>query len=205
MKKSLVAASAASLALAAMPALGAFAADQESITDVIQVTISDSCTIGSGTDSTHGTGKVFEKTVTNNSTTEFTAGKEGAGDIKVTCNNNTGWNIVAQGFTNDTPGTTTMISTGGKGGTAIPTGTAHTASDWSFRVVDDTTNPTGATLGASSWTNIPGATPLKVASKAGAVSEGVLHTEYQVYIDATQQADTYTGKVRYTVSAGLGS
>lgn len=56
MKKSIIAAGAASVALAAMPIVGAFAAfSGGDFTDIIQTTVDDSCTFGRGTQAAHAT------------------------------------------------------------------------------------------------------------------------------------------------------
>lgn len=201
MKKSLIAAGAASVALAAMPVLGTFA----DVIDVVQITISSSCSVGSDTSSPAGTGKTMTANMINGDVKEFSnaQGADAAGgDIYVTCNSSSGWNITAVGYSSDTEGTTTMPATTGTG-TAIPTGTDHldgSASQWAFKLVDD---GTGATLVPTNWTAIP-SEATKVASKTGAISAGHIRTAYKVSTSPTQEAATYTGKVKYVVSAGVG-
>ena len=141
----------------------------------------------------------------NGSTHEWLAnGASGqGGKLYVTCNDAGGWNVTAQGFSNDTAGTTTMVA-GGQG-TAINTGTTldGTVSDWAFKVAD---GDTGATIVSaySSYAQVPAAAT-RVAYKSGtAVSEGLIYTGYKVGVSPTQQADTYTGKVKYVVNAGVG-
>ena len=64
MKKSLIATGAAAVALAAMPALGAFA----DVTDTVILTISSSCSVGQTQGSpVSGTGKTMEETAAVNS------------------------------------------------------------------------------------------------------------------------------------------
>ncbi len=202
MKKVLIAgAGVAALGLAAMPMLGAFA----DVIDTVQITISSSCGVNSDTESTPGTGQTFTATMTNSDTHEWAADGTG-GELYVTCNDASGWNVTAQGFSNDTAGTTTMVPTGS--GTAIPTGTTldGTVSAWGFKVAD---GDTGATMVAAysgeNYAQVP-ATATRVAYKSGTpVSQGLIYTGYKVSTSATQQADTYTGKVKYVVSAGVGS
>ena len=55
MKKSLIATGAASLALAAMPVVGAFA----TVTDTVQLTIASSCSVGGAGGSSSSTGKTI--------------------------------------------------------------------------------------------------------------------------------------------------
>ncbi len=200
MKKSLIAgAGVAALAMAAMPILGASA----DVIDTVQITISSSCGVNSDTEATPGTGQTFTANMTNSDTKEWDADGTG-GELYVTCNDASGWNVTAQGYSNDTAGTTTMVPTGS--GTAIPTGTTldGTVSAWAFKVAD---GDTGATIVSnySSYAQVPSAVT-RVAYKSGtAVSEGLIYTGYKVSTSATQQADTYTGKVKYVVSAGVGS
>ena len=212
MKKILIAgAGVAALAVAAMPVLGVFAA--EAVIDTVQITISSSCGITSETaqdaatneHATLAAANSMSANMVNGSTHEWLAnGASGqGGKLYVTCNDASGWNVTAQGFSNDTAGTTTMVATGS--GTAIPTGTTldGTVSDWAFKVAD---TDTGATIVSaySNYAQVP-ANATRVAYKSGtAVSEGLVYTGYKVGVSPTQQADTYTGKVKYVVSAGVG-
>ena len=54
----------------------------------------------------------------------------------------------------------------------------------------------------TSWVAVP-ATSTKAVHKSGTISEGLVYTGYKVHISSTQEADTYTGKVRYTVAPGV--
>ena len=193
MKKSLIATGSATVALAAMPALGAFA----DVTDTVILTISSSCSVGQTTGSpVAGTGKTMEETAAVNSHlyTWDADGSQG-GTLKVTCNDASGWNVKAVGSSTGTPVTSMAAS---NSGTPIVTGTAESGatSNWMFKVAG-----TGTVAGYQSWSAIP-ATATKVATGNTAVSEGAISTGYQVWVSATQQADTYTGKVTYTVAPG---
>lgn len=190
MKKSLIAAGASAVALAAMPVLGAFA----DVTDTVSVTINSSCTIGSTT-ATTGAGASLSDTIANGGTKTWTAGTDG-GTIKVTCNAASGWNIKAVGSGDDATVKTAMNAS--QSGTDIPT-TDSLGSDsgWQFQVTG-----TGAVTTYNSFSEIP-ATATKVAGSSDAVSEGTINTGYTVHVSATQEADTYTGKVTYTVAQGV--
>ncbi len=202
MKKSLIATGAAAVALAAMPALGAFA----DVIDTVEITIAESCTVASDTASTPGAENTMTADMVNNDVKEFT-GTTGAmkgGDIYVTCNSASGWKVTAQGYSGNTAGTTDMVPDNASNtpiATAAEASIVAGTSAWGFKVTDDTTNPTGASITTSAYTAVP-ETATKVASKAGAISQGILHTNYKVSTSATQQADTYTGKVKYVVSQG---
>ena len=196
MKKSLIATGAAAVALAAMPALGAFA----DVTDTVKITIQGSCTVGQTQGSpAQGTGvTVQENNAVNSQKYTWDANGTAGGTLKVSCNDASGWNIKAVGATTGSDNTV-MAPTGS--GTPIVTGTAESGatSNWMFKVAG-----TGALTGYTSWAAIPDtATP--VAKGTTSVSEGAINTGYQVWVSASQEADTYTGKVTYTVSAGANS
>ena len=191
MKKSLIATGAASLALAAMPVLGAFA----DVTDTVQITIKDACSVG-GTTSTTGAGKTFtEADAKNGQTYSWDATSSEGGKLVVSCNDASGWNIKAVGSSEGST-KTSMKPTGS--GTPIATGTATTGatSNWAFKVAG-----ANAVAAYTSFSAIP-ATATKVATSAASASEETYYTGYQVYVSPTQQADTYTGMVTYTVAKG---
>ena len=191
MKKSLIATGAASLALAAMPVLGAFA----DVTDTVVLTIQSSCSVGQ-TSATAGAGKtITESNAVNSHLYTYDADGSAGGTLKVTCNDASGWNVKAVGSSTGS-NKTVMVPTGS--GTAIATGTAESGatSNWMFKV-----SGTGAVSGYTSWSEVP-STATKVATSSTAISEGAINTGYQVWVSATQQADTYTGSVTYTVAQG---
>ncbi len=193
MKKSLIATGAAAVALAAMPALGAFA----DVTDTVILTISSSCSVGQTQGSpVTGTGKTMQETAAVNSHlyTWDADGSQG-GTLKVTCNDASGWNVKAVG--SSTGGTVTSMAASNSGTPIITaTPTSGATSNWMFKVAG-----TGTVAGYQAWSAIPG-TATKVATGSTAVSEGAINTGYQVWVSATQEADTYTGKVTYTVAEG---
>lgn len=191
MKKSLIVTGAASLALAAMPVLGAFA----DVTDTVVLTIQSSCSVGQ-TSATAGAGKtITESNAVNSHLYTYDADGSAGGTLKVTCNDASGWNVKAVGSSTGS-NKTVMVPTGS--GTAIATGTAESGatSNWMFKV-----SGTGAVSGYTSWSEVP-STATKVATSSSAISEGAINTGYQVWVSATQQADTYTGSVTYTVAQG---
>ena len=194
MKKSLIAgAGVAALALAAVPFAGAFAAN--SITDTVIISIQTACNVGSTSSST-GSGTTFgPEEVANGATKTWTAGTDG-GTIVVSCNDASGWNIKAVGSGDDAQDKTVMNAS--STGTDIATGTATSGatSNWAFQVTG-----TNSVSSFNSFSDVP-SSATKVAGNSAAVSEGTLNTGYRVYVSATQQADTYTGKVTYTVSQG---
>ena len=191
MKKSLIATGAASLALAAMPVLGAFA----DVTDTVVLTIQSSCSVGQ-TSSTAGAGKTITETNEVNSH-KYTYDADGTtgGTLKVTCNDASGWNVKAVGSSTGSD-KTVMVPSGS--GTPIATGTAENGatSNWMFKVAG-----TGVTT-YGNWSAIP-SSATKVASSSDAASNEAIDTGYQVWVSATQEADTYTGSVTYTIATGV--
>jgi hypothetical protein len=193
MKKLAILGSTVAVALTAMPALGAFA----DVTDTVTVTINGACSVG-GTTATTGAGVSLSETMTNGTTKVWEADGTAGGKLVVSCNDASGWNIKAVGASTGTS-STSMTPTGS--GTAIATGTATSGatSNWAFKVAG-----TGAVAAYTSFAAVPG-TATKVAGGSTTVSAAQINTGYQVYVSATQQADTYTGKVTYTVATGVGS
>ncbi len=195
MKKSLIAgAGVAALAMAALPFAGVFAAN--SITDTVIVTISSSCQVGSTTSASGSGTQLGPEEVANGATKEWVAGTDG-GTIKVSCNDSTGWNIKAVGVGDDATVKTAMNAAAT--GTDIATGTTFSGatSHWGFKVSGtNTISPYN-----SDYQEVP-STATKVAGNSTMVSEGTINTGYKVFVSATQEADTYTGKVQYTVSTG---
>ena len=190
MKKSIIAAGAASVALAAMPVLGVFAEDDRAATDTINVTVSPSCTFKAGGDnvvySATGTNASGTVNPVNNSSNEH--------EFTVFCNNNGGYNVTAVA-------------------TALNQDPAITAN---FAYVNDTsTSFTGtsgawnATMSSSDLTianQLPdGGTSTKIISHAGASgADGeTFKATYTAYIGTATPAGTYTGTIAYTLAMGV--
>ena len=124
------------------------------------------------------------------------------------CNDASGFAIYAVGFSGDEYGVTNMIGT--NTGTTIPTGTATSGanSQWAMKLtkVTDTSvayNPANMTItnGYDSYSAVPNDYD-KVATFSSATDQTLgakLTTTYAAYISNTQPADTYTGKVKYTL------
>ena len=126
----------------------------------------------------------------------------GKTDIKALCNDYNGFSIYAIGYSNNTSGTpsegnNTMI--GQTTGSTIATGTNDSGdtSNWAMKI----TPATGVTIqnGYDSFKAVPG-TPAVIAEGTGSVSDAFTMT-YQVWISATQEADSYTGRVTYTLTS----
>ena len=174
----------ASAALAAMPAVGVFAATGTEVTDTVQVTIDSSCLITSTNLS-----NTYSDTMTNGQLkSDF-----GSTTMSISCNDAAGWHVTAVGSGADATDKTAMNATGT--GTDIATGTATSGatSNWAMKVTG------GTASGFTNFTAVPG-NATNVASSSVSTSQSEIVTTYQVFISATQQADTYTGQVTYTLS-----
>lgn len=191
MKKSLIATGAAAVALAAMPVLGAFA----DVTDTVRITIDGACSVGGSTSTPTSGGVTLTETMTNGSLKTWDADGTNGGKLIVSCNNASGWNVKAVGASTGGDNTVMVQSASG---TPIATGTATSGptSNWAFKV-----SGPGAVAAYTSFAAVPGSAT-KVASSNNPGSEVEIDTGYQVWVSATQEADTYTGKVTYTVAQG---
>ena len=174
----------ASVALAALPAFGVFAASGQTVTDTVEVTIGSACLI-----TTSQTANTYSDSMTNGQLkSDF-----GSTEMTINCNDAGGWHVTAIGSGADSTDKTAMNASASGVDIATGTATSGDTSNWAMKVTG-----TGAT-GFTTFAAVPaGATD--VARGNGAVSGGTLTTTYQVFISATQQADTYTGQVTYTLA-----
>ena len=177
----------------------------DDVVDNVSITVPISCTMS-------GTGMNTHTKEVVNGTYEANIGTT---TMKVLCNDNSGFSIYATGFTNDTIAETNsnkLVGTSASGNSTIATGTATSGNDsnWAMKLATNSqaTYPitiTSDTEGPfSSYHTVP-STWTKVATRLagtdiGAVAEGsTITSTYAAYINSTQPADTYTGKVKYTL------
>lgn len=181
MKKTLVLG--ASVLATVVPAVSVFAATGTTVTDSVVVTINSSCLItATSLTNTHSA------TMTNGQVKSDIGGTV----MTVNCNDAGGWKMTAIAAGTGT-NKSQMVPSGS--GTAIATGTAVSGatSNWAFKVTG--TDASGYTT----FKAVP-TTAATVATKATSTTGSALTATYQVYISPTQQADTYTGKVTYTLA-----
>ena len=144
--------------------------------------------------------------VYSSTTSNYTNGI-GSTTLTTFCNDTGGYAIYAIGYTGDTDGTNTMV--GEATGLAIATGTATSgdASQWAMKISkvygDSTYNPNNLAIdnGFGSFHVVP-SSYTKVAtytSQTDSVLGSKVTATYAVYIQPAQAADTYTGKVKYTL------
>ena len=174
------------------------ASADDSHVDDVSIIVPISCNLN-GTNTTHS------KTV-NPGTTEADIGST---TLKAFCNDNNGFAIYAIGYTNDTDGNNTLVSTTLTPTLTIPTGTNTSGnSSWAMKLTKETNTsqayqPSNLTIVSpyTAYSSVP-ASWTKVANYSAQTDTtlgAVLYTTYQVHISTSQAADTYTGKVKYTL------
>ena len=160
------------------------------------VTVPDTCYMSS-TSATH-TGTASGGTYTENFGGEST--------VTVTCNDRNGYSVYAVGYSNDVEGTNGLIGT--STGLVIPSGTSTSTnvSNWAMKLTPGTGTfaPTILSDANGSFANyhVVPTTTTKVATLTSDINvsnSSQFKTSYAVAVSLTQPADTYVGKVKYTV------
>ena len=160
------------------------------------VTVPDTCYMSS-TSATH-TGTASGGTYTENFGGEST--------VTVTCNDRNGYSVYAVGYSNDVEGTNGLIGT--STGLVIPSGTSTSTnvSNWAMKLTPGTGTfaPTilSDTNGSFANYHVVPTTTTKVATLTSDINvsnSSQFKTSYAVAVSLTQPADTYVGKVKYTV------
>ena len=178
-----------------------FATDNTNVVDEINITVPISCAMsGTGMD-THDTNISNNTYLPNIGTTT----------IKVYCNDDHGFAIYAAGYTGDEIGgadSTKLVNEYSDTNNTIITGTATSGdtSNWAMKLSTNSGATYALTLdnGFGSYSAVP-ASYTKVAHRDSGTDIGVsatgasLTTTYAAYINSTQPAGTYTGKVIYTL------
>ena len=136
-------------------------------------------------------------------------------NFKVFCNDSGGFALYAIGYSNEEYGNTTLIGSGT--GQTIATGIAQSGntSNWAMKLIKDTNGYQPNNLVIESAPNVSGgaAAPFsnyhtvpniytKVATYNASTDATIgakLQSTYAAYISSDQMADTYNGKVRYTL------
>ena len=127
--------------------------------------------------------------------------------LKTICNDSNGFSIYAIGYTDDTYGNTKLKSSVGAT-SDVNTGiaTSGNTSNWAMKLtsVSNDYTPTilSDTNGSFSSYHIIPSTYTKVATRTSvtdATNGSNIKTTYAVYMNPTQPAGTYTGKVKYTL------
>ena len=217
MKKSIIATGAASLALAAMPIAGVFAAATPAgdITDTLNVNIPAGCTIVNSNSTTGGDGSAPHLTnaysvsmhngelKTNiGGSANDDANVAGTSDnvISVSCNSSsntngeTGWKLTAVGA-GTADHETELYQAGATDQIVTGEATSGATSNWAFKVSKSA--GAYATGYSDAYKAVP-ATEADIVTGSGSMENAFTMT-YRVYVDQTQDTGTYTGAVLYTL------
>ena len=217
MKKSIIAAGAASVALAAMPIVGAFAATAPTIVDNLQVNLQNTCSLartgaagatgqtGVTTDPAWAADATNPTTAAGTYSVTMSAGtfaELGTSTIAVTCNDSVNGHSLAVAVTGLSA---TQASTGITGGSTISYSnspiTDASASGWNI-----TTSNVATELGFSAGLiqTTGGTATIYGASSRNrtAVSNKTFDATYKVAAQADQPAGTYEGTATYTLTYG---
>ena len=199
-RASLTAASLVGLTIISGLVLTSKAVSADDVVDNVSITVPVSCTM-SGTGMNTHTAEVVNGTY---------RADIGTTTIKAFCNDPNGFSIYAIGFSNDEyTGTnhTKLIGTNDNTKTiATGTATSGSTSNWAMKLATNSsaTYPITLTNGYGSYSNVPD-TYTKVAQRTSGTDVGTnatgstLTTTYAAYMASTQAADTYVGKVKYTM------
>ena len=176
MKKLVIAG--ASVALAAMPVLGAFAATSVTTQDTISVTVPHGCTVND-----------TERTTKTAAFGEVAPGADGTAQSTsaMVINCNKAWTV--------TPSTEGLTSASG---TTILSAAAN-AKGSQFKVALATSSTDGITNAFPSATGIDGS---KNVAGSAAASDLSITPTYSIHIGNQQEQGTYSGTVTYTIALG---
>lgn len=181
---------------------------EESISSDVAVSVPTSCSMTGVVDSEHSAS-------INPGTNQSDIGTT---TLKVLCNDSEGFSIYAIGYGDNAYGNTNLTSANGNSSIATGTAISGNTSNWSMKIAK-VSNPQlegYATYNDANFTiqtdpndnnsyldyhTVP-SSYTKIATY-GASSDGTvgawLQTTYQAYIQPAQRADTYSGKVKYTL------
>lgn len=196
-KAKIITSVAASAALAVLPAAATFAAENITSSDTVSVTIDSACSLtATGTQS-------YSTTLTNGGSKDDL----GSTSINIKCNDPGGWSVKAVGGNTSTTadaGNTDMAPSKATSTPIKSVGTFATgASDWGMKLTAGTGDYAPTIVAAySDFTAVPGSETAVVTNADGKpttdqTTGSTFTTMYKVAVSATQQADTYIGKVNF--------
>ncbi len=208
MKKSLIVTGVASLAFAAMPIVGAFAAaNQSSFTDHLSVTVEGGCTIETSGTQTDGTyqDRSFSNTIPAG-TVGYLNDSDGQGTttgdtLTVSCNGvdaTKAWTVTVTPPTSGTlKGSTDNTKTIAPGAY-----TSGATSGWAIQSNASVSSGSFTSNPYASYTAAPteATTFLKGSFKQG--NSGTFNPSYQVFVATGQAPEVYVGDVLYTITVG---
>ena len=133
----------------------------------------------------------------------------GTTTIKITCNDSAGFSVYAVGYTGDAIGEANSTKLVGRSTNSLISTSTATSGDnsaWAMKVGTNgsATYPVSLQNGFGSYSAVP-ASYTKVATRTAGTDVGTeatgstITTTYASFISRTQPADTYDGKVKYTL------
>ena len=177
--------------------ISSFSFADDTAIDDISITVPVACTMS-------GTGMNSHNATINPGTTNSAVGTT---TLNVLCNDLNGFAVYAIGYTNETYGDNTLTSTTLSPAQTIATGTGTTGnSQWAMKLETDAnaTYPVTIMNSFDAFHNVPDDYTMVARRLSGtdvgtAAVGSTLTSTYQVHIASTQAADTYNGKVKYTM------
>lgn len=208
MKKMLIATGVASLAVAAMPVVGVFAADITEVVDTLNITISPTCSFdgetpnADTTDKDYDAANTYSATALNGAKADFNGDTAGGDTVvhnfSVTCNDNDGWKVTASAVP-DLAGTGTNNHKFTYVSTTLPT--EGTEGSWTAVVGGDFSSTSDETItGIANATNAILKTGGVIAAEHVSAKTSAFTVTYSAYAGTETAADTYTGSVTYTLA-----
>ena len=188
MKKKLIAASAASLAVAAMPMVG------------VLLTVEATCSFNTG-DSSVASATTYSATVENGAIASLS--NSSSHKFNVFCNDTDGWKVTAGKPNNLTPPAehTTNGHVITYQASALPAANAATEGAWIATVSGNGVSAELSGITTASTVNYI-ATDGGIIAQEGASTDGSSFTvTYGAYVGTETAADTYTGTIGYTLAA----
>lgn len=194
MKKALIA-GAASVALAAMPVVGVFAADITTVTDTLQITVDAACSINSVTATTGNDDTTYTATVENGGTATFNHDSQHV--FNVVCNNNAGWSVTASA-PQDLSGTSGNLHEISYQASALPASATEGA--WTATVSGTGVPATAEGNGIADASGHIKTAGGVIATQSVATAGSSFTVSYAAYVGTETAADTYTGTIGYTLA-----
>ena len=186
----------ASITMLAGVVLSSSTISADTVLNNVDISVPVSCNLNSSVDTAHLAVVNAGTSATDIGTTNFT----------VFCNDASGFALYAIGYTNEDYGDNTLV--GQNTNNIINTGTATSGNNsaWAMKMVkvtDGSYQPNNLTItnNFSSYHNVPD-TYTKVAQYTASTDYTLgskLQSTYQAFMSTYQDADTYNGKVKYTL------
>ena len=184
----------ASAALAAMPVLGVFAVETDTVKDSISITVKESCNL----EVAEGKGKTINEEMNVGTVRTDLEGSE----FTVACNTGESWTLSAKGSGSEAANALNAQGENEDIASSIAPASNLKAdsetSDWGFKA-DAASTAAKIESGFDTWHQIPSADTPVAKGTAIDGTEKVKIT-YGVAIGNQQKADTYTGQVTYTLA-----